>query len=101
MDENRIAGTARNVGGKAEEAFGRATGNAKTETEGTIDRMKGTAQDFYGQARDGAAEVAGSAKNAGASLEQLLRTTIERQPYTATAVALGVGWFLGRFRRPL
>ena len=101
MDENRVAGTARNLGGKVEEGFGRATGNAKTEAQGTVDQLKGAAQDLYGQARDGAADVAASAKDAGAGFEQLLRTTIEQQPYTAAAVALGIGWLLGRFHRPL
>jgi uncharacterized protein YjbJ (UPF0337 family) len=46
MDENRIAGTARNVGGKAEEAFGRATGNAKIEAEGTVNRLTGGGPGF-------------------------------------------------------
>jgi ElaB/YqjD/DUF883 family membrane-anchored ribosome-binding protein len=26
---------------------------------------------------------------------------IEQQPYTAVAIALGVGWLLGRMHRPL
>jgi hypothetical protein len=30
-DENGIAGTARNLGGKAQKSFGRVTGDAKTE----------------------------------------------------------------------
>ena len=30
MDENRIAGTARNVAGKAQEGLGRVVGDAKT-----------------------------------------------------------------------
>jgi uncharacterized protein YjbJ (UPF0337 family) len=34
MDENRVAGTVRDVGGKIEENLGRATGNTKAETEG-------------------------------------------------------------------
>jgi uncharacterized protein YjbJ (UPF0337 family) len=31
MDENRIAGTAKNVGGKVQEGVGRLTGDAETE----------------------------------------------------------------------
>jgi uncharacterized protein YjbJ (UPF0337 family) len=31
MDENRITGTARNLGGKVEEGVGRVTGDAKTQ----------------------------------------------------------------------
>ena len=33
--------------------------------------------------------------------DKWLRTTIETQPYTAAAVALGIGWLLGRMHRPL
>jgi uncharacterized protein YjbJ (UPF0337 family) len=101
MDENRVAGTARNLGGKAEEAFGRATGNTKLEAEGAVNQIKGTAQDLYGQARDRASDVADTALQAGSSFEALLRNTIENQPYTAVAIALGIGWLLGRTHRPL
>jgi uncharacterized protein YjbJ (UPF0337 family) len=101
MDENRIAGTARDVGGKAQEAFGQATGQTKTEAEGMVNQLKGTAQDLYGQARDNAADVAGAAREAGSSFERSLRNTIEQQPYTAVAIALGLGWLLGRSHRPL
>ncbi|HEY1748933.1 MAG TPA: CsbD family protein [Xanthobacteraceae bacterium] len=101
MDENRIAGTARNVGGKAEEALGRVTGNTRTEAEGAVNRLTGAAQDLYGQARDSAADIADTARKTGSSFEVLLRNTIEQQPYTAVAIALGVGWLLGRSHRPL
>ena len=101
MDENRIAGTARDVGGKAQEAFGQATGQTQTEAEGMVNQFKGTAQDLYGQARDNAADVAGAAREAGSSFERSLRNTIEQQPYTAVAIALGLGWLLGRSHRPL
>jgi uncharacterized protein YjbJ (UPF0337 family) len=101
MDENRIAGTTRDVGGKAQEALGRATGNATTEAEGALNQVKGAAQDLYGQARDHAAEVVNNARNAGSSFERLFRNTIEQQPYTAAAIALGIGWLLGRSHRPL
>jgi hypothetical protein len=34
MDENRVEGTARNLGGKVQEGVGRVTGNAQTRVEG-------------------------------------------------------------------
>jgi uncharacterized protein YjbJ (UPF0337 family) len=55
MDENRVHGESRNVGGKLQEGFGRATGDAKTHAEGLANEVRGTAQDLYGEARDGAA----------------------------------------------
>jgi uncharacterized protein YjbJ (UPF0337 family) len=93
MDENRIEGTARNLGGKAQETWGNATGNARTRAEGAINQAAGSAQDLYGQAADTARETA-------SSFEKALRHTIEAQPYTSALVALGIGWLLGRMHRP-
>jgi uncharacterized protein YjbJ (UPF0337 family) len=98
MDENRVAGTARSVGGKVEEGFGRVTGD---KTEGLVDQAAGAAQDLYGQARDSAADAAGTARDSTAALEKWLRRTIETQPYTTAIVAVGIGWLLGRMHRPL
>ena len=101
MDENRIAGTARNLGGKAEEAVGRVSGDAKTQVRGMVDQATGAAQDLYGQARDTAADAAVAARDKAVTLEDWLRRTIETQPYTTAMVAVGVGWLLGRMHRPL
>jgi uncharacterized protein YjbJ (UPF0337 family) len=101
MDENRIAGTARNIGGKVEEGVGRAIGDTKTQIRGMADQAAGTAQDLYGQARDTAADAAVAARDSAASLEKWLRNTIETQPYTAALVAFGIGWLFGRMHRPL
>jgi uncharacterized protein YjbJ (UPF0337 family) len=101
MDENRIAGTAKNIGGKVEEGFGRATGDTKTQAEGITKQVTGTAQDMYGQARDAASDMAGTALDTATSFEKWLRGTIETQPYTTAMVAVGIGWLLGRMHRPL
>jgi len=94
MDENRLSGTARNLGGKAEEGVGRLTGDVKTQLQGKLDQAAGAAQDLYGQTADAARETA-------VTFEKWLRNTIETQPYTAAMVALGIGWLLGRMHRPL
>jgi uncharacterized protein YjbJ (UPF0337 family) len=101
MDENRIAGTAKNMGGRVEEGFGRVTGETKIQAEGMVNRAAGVAQDLYGQARDSAADAAGSVGDSAASLEKWFRHTIETQPYTTAIVAVGIGWLLGRLHRPL
>jgi uncharacterized protein YjbJ (UPF0337 family) len=101
MDENRIAGTAKNIGGKVEEGFGRVTGDTKTQAEGITKQVTGTAQDMYGQARDAASDMAGTALDTATSFEKWLRGTIETQPYTTAMVAVGIGWLLGRMHRPL
>ena len=66
------------------------------------------AEDSYGQARDSASQVADAAgksmkvaRYASSSLEDVVRNTLENQPYTAVAIALGLGWLLGRMHRPL
>jgi uncharacterized protein YjbJ (UPF0337 family) len=46
MDENRIAGTAKNVGGKVEEGLGRVTGDAKTQARGQARQVEGDIQDL-------------------------------------------------------
>jgi uncharacterized protein YjbJ (UPF0337 family) len=101
MDENRLEGTARNLGGKIQEDVGRVTGDTKTRTEGLVNQAAGAAQDLYGQARDSAADAAGAARDNAAALEKWLRRTIETQPYTTAIVAIGIGWLLGRMHRPL
>ena len=107
MNEDRFAGTAKNLGGRGEEGFGRTAGDVKSTTEGKIKQATGSAQDVYGQAKDAAGEAYGqvrhavvdaakSAEDQVAPLEEFLRKTIERRPYTSVAVALGLGWFIGR-----
>jgi uncharacterized protein YjbJ (UPF0337 family) len=100
MDENRISGTAKNIGGKVEEGVGRFTGDTKTQVEGVARQVSGAAQDMYGQARDMASDAAGTARETASSFEKMLRNTIETQPYTAACIALGIGWLLGRTHRP-
>jgi uncharacterized protein YjbJ (UPF0337 family) len=46
MDERRIEGTARNLGGKVQEAAGRLTGDTKTQAEGVANQAIGAAQDL-------------------------------------------------------
>ena len=93
MDENRLEGTARNLGGKIQEGVGRATGDTKTKAEGLMNQAAGTAQDLYGQTADAARQTA-------TTLDAWLRNSIETQPYTTAVVALGIGWLLGRMHRP-
>jgi uncharacterized protein YjbJ (UPF0337 family) len=101
MDENRIAGTAKTLGGKAEESIGRVAGDATTQAEGIVNQVSGAAQDVYGQARDTVADAASATRDTASSFERVLRNTIEEQPYTAVAIALILGWLLGRTHRPL
>jgi uncharacterized protein YjbJ (UPF0337 family) len=94
MDESRVEGTTRNLGGEGQEGLGKVSGNARRQAESLVNQAAGAAQDLYGQAADAAGETA-------SSFEKALRHTIETQPYTTALVALGIGWLLGRMHRPL
>jgi uncharacterized protein YjbJ (UPF0337 family) len=100
MDENRISGTAKNLGGKIEEVFGRATGDTKSQAHGQMKQVEGDAQELYGQAVDSASDAITAVRKMSGSVEDTLRDYIENNPYTAAAIALGLGWLIGRSHRP-
>jgi ElaB/YqjD/DUF883 family membrane-anchored ribosome-binding protein len=85
--------------------FTRAFGDAKNQASGVAEDASDAAQDLYGHAVDSASDLADSANRAArktaGSFERALRNTIETQPYTAVAIALGLGWLFGRMHRPL
>jgi ElaB/YqjD/DUF883 family membrane-anchored ribosome-binding protein len=85
--------------------FNRALDDAKKNASGIADAVTDAAQDVYGQARESAADVmdtaGAAARRTANSFERAIRHTIETQPYTAAAIALGIGWLLGRMHRPL
>jgi hypothetical protein len=85
--------------------FNRAFGDAKKQASNVAGEVQDAAGDLYGQACDSAAQVADAtstaARRTAGSFEQALRNTIETQPYTAVAIALGLGWLFGRMHRPI
>jgi uncharacterized protein YjbJ (UPF0337 family) len=101
MDEHRVTGAARNAGGRVEEGFGRVAGDTKSQVQGVIDQAQGTAENLYGQAKDAASSAAQGVRKSASSFEDIVRHTIEDRPYMAVAVALGLGWLVGRTHRPL
>jgi len=97
MNEDRLAGTAKNIGGQMESGFGRATGDVRTQAQGAAKQAEGTLQDIYGQAKDAAVNTAQAVRETASNADDLVRTTIEQRPYTAAAIALGIGFLIGRF----
>ncbi len=69
MDEDRLYGTAKNIGGKVQEGFGRAAGDTETQVRGVVNQAAGTAQDLYGQAKDAAADAADSMFHGAATVQ--------------------------------
>jgi uncharacterized protein YjbJ (UPF0337 family) len=100
MDENRISGAAKNFAGKMEEGVGRATGDAKTRLAGQARQVEGSIQELYGQAVNSAEDTIDAVRQMPKSLDDTIRHYIEDNPYTTAAIALGIGWLIGRSHRP-
>ncbi len=52
VDKDRVEGSAKNLGGKAKEAFGKAVGDSKTESEGKSDQVEGKVRNAVGGVKD-------------------------------------------------
>lgn len=85
MAEQSEADAVKTSAGAAEQA----TGKPKSQVRGKANKAK-DADDLYGGASD-----------AAAGLIEHARWMIETKPYTAVAIALGLGWLFGRTHRPL
>ena len=57
MDKDRIAGSAKVIKGSVKEAIGKATGDAKLETEGKADKVEGKVQNAIGGVKDAVRDV--------------------------------------------
>jgi uncharacterized protein YjbJ (UPF0337 family) len=99
MNEDRLVGNVKNLSGRMEEGFGRATGDVKAQVEGEAKQAEGAVQDAYGQVKETASDAVEAIRESASGAQDFLRTTIEERPYTAAAVALGIGYLIGRFSR--
>ncbi len=99
MNEDRVIGTARNLGGQAQEGFGRVTGDTKTQAEGVFNQAAGAVQDLYGQAKDTAEDAAAAVRRTASGAEDIVRDLIEQRPYTTALAALCIGLIIGRMSR--
>ena len=89
MDNDRIAGSAKDFAGKVEGAVGSMAGDAKTQASGLVREVEGLVQNLYGQAED-AFENSAVAKK------------VENNPLSALLVAGGIGFALAMLMtRPL
>ena len=67
--------------------------------DGIFGNDKGALQDVYGQAKETATNAAEAIREGASEADDFLRATIEQRPYTAAAVALAIGYLIGRFGR--
>ena len=96
MNEDQVVGSAKNLGGRVQEGFGRVTGDAKSQIAGALNQTAGAAQEFYGNAKETASDAAGAVLDGAASTEDFVRRVIEERPYTTAIVALCLGLVIGR-----
>jgi uncharacterized protein YjbJ (UPF0337 family) len=80
MSEN-LQGTVREMGGRVQRKAGEAVGDTKMQADGLYNQAAGTAQQMWGQAQDATDQMSGA---------------IRAQPLVAAAIAIGIGYILGR-----
>jgi uncharacterized protein YjbJ (UPF0337 family) len=108
MNEDRMTGAAKDFAGKAEGAFGDATGDAETQASGRVREMAGKAQNLYGQAKDAARDAADAAtdfakdvyNNRGDTLRdgsQALAQKVQDNPLGSLVAAGAIGFALALF----
>ena len=105
MDKDRITGAAKDAAGKAESAFGRATGDASMEASGRAREASGTVENLYGQAKDTARDIGDAASkytsdaiDAGSDIyrggSKAMAATVRDQPLGSLLIAGAVGFAL-------
>ena len=57
MDKDRVEGAGQQAKGAVKEAFGKVTGDTKTEAEGKADKAAGKVQNAVGGAKDAARDT--------------------------------------------
>jgi len=76
MDSDRIIGAGKKAAGEVQEGVGSLIGDSRTQAQGKANQAKGETQNQIGQLED----------------------YIRDQPLTAAAIAVGLGWLIGRLR---
>jgi uncharacterized protein YjbJ (UPF0337 family) len=105
MDNDRIAGSAKEFAGRVEGAVGEMTGDAKTQASAKARETAGSVQNLYGQAKDAAREATDTATNyakdayqAGEDTfrdgTQAIAKKVQDNPLGALLVAGGIGFAL-------
>lgn len=89
MDEDRIKGSATDIGGKVKDAAGGLLGDNKMQAEGKADQMSGQLQNAYGSAKD-------TARDAADTLGEQVDSLLKERPMVALLGAAGVGYVLAR-----
>ena len=66
-DENRVSGSAKQMGGSVKETAGDLTGDQKLKNEGMMDKAKGKIENAVGSAKDAIKDAVGSGSDTNKS----------------------------------
>jgi uncharacterized protein YjbJ (UPF0337 family) len=105
MDNDRIAGSAKDFAGKVEGTVGNVAGDAKSQAEGRFREAAGTAQNLYGQAKDAARDAKDAAvsyakdsyEKSGDTFRdgsQAIAKGVQDNPLGSLLIAGGIGFAL-------
>ncbi len=92
VEENEFEGTARDLGGKVQDAVGGLTGDSETQAKGKWNQVAGKAQKTFGEAAD-------QAKTTFSDATGELRENVVGNPLAALAIVGGVFFALGFLAR--
>lgn len=109
VDTDRIVGTAKDLGGRAQGAIGDAVGSDRDSLEGRYREAEGRAQRLYGQAKDTVRDIADDvggysedaydrvSRHGGTYLRdgrERVETQVGENPFLALLIAGAVGYGL-------
>ena len=106
MDEDRIAGKAKDVTGKLERTVGDIDGDADTKAAGSVRQAASKMEDLYGQAKDAARDAtdaaAGYAKQVyrqSSDRSEAIAKLVQRNPLGSLLIAGVTGFALALLMR--
>ena len=105
MNNDRVAGSAKDFAGKAEAGFGDLAGDTETQIEGRAREAAGKAQDMYGQAKDAARSATEAATGYAKDLynnssdtlrdsSEMLAQKVKENPIGSVVTAGAIGFAL-------
>jgi uncharacterized protein YjbJ (UPF0337 family) len=108
MENDRIAGSAKDFTGRLEGAVGDIARDARTEAAGRVREATGTAQNLYGQAKDAAREATDAAvdyakdayENSGDTFRdgsQAIAKKVQDNPLGSMLIAGAIGFVLAQW----
>jgi len=99
MNEDQLAGAAKDMGGSVKRAAGDLMGDTKTQVEGTIDQLTGSAQRTYGKMKNQASSASNAMADQLDDASAFLGDTVAERPLTALLIAGAIGYTLAMLTR--